>query len=268
MTLPATDHALRVEGVGLRIGAVRILTQVSLDVAAGSVVGLIGSNGSGKSSLLNVVSRYYHAQQGRTFVAEVDTSRLSPTRVARLGVGRSFQSVGRMEALTVREYLTLGLEAQWTSGLSRSLFGLPGSRSRERAAAETASDWARQGGIENFLEVPMRQCPYGVRKLADVLRAVIAGPRLALLDEPTSGVASEDRALIAEIIRRTQRGSSRGVLVVDHDIDFVAGISDELIALSAGEVISRGTPAEVIADDEVVRTFVGTSSRRTVGDRT
>lgn len=246
--------------VTVRFGDLTVLDAVRMQVGLGEIVGLIGSNGSGKSSLLNVASGYYQPSEGEATITGISISALSPEGVARLGVGRSFQNIGSLQELTTGEYMMLGLETDWAVGLAPALLSLRSSRRAEQAARETVRGWAERAGVADYLGVPLKHCPYGVRKIADIVRAVIAGPTLLLLDEPTSGVASGDRAMIADLIRTLVEGTNRSVVVVDHDVEFVSSLAGSMVALAAGRVIARGPTAEVLADRAVVDTFIGHAS--------
>ena len=252
---------LTLEAVTVRFGDLTVLDDVHMSVDRGGLVGLIGSNGSGKSSLLNVVSGYYQPAEGRARIGGVDTSSLTPDEVARLGVGRSFQNIGSLRELRVGEYVMLGLEARWPVRRLQAILGLPGSRRAEREARETVRDWTSRAGIDRYHDTPLKHCPYGVRKIADIVRAVIAAPRLLLLDEPTSGVAASDREMIADLIRSIGAGEDRAVVVVDHDVEFVAGLAESLVALAAGRVIADGPTKEVLDDPAVIETFLGRAGR-------
>lgn len=255
----ARPAGLTVEDVTLQIGEVSILEHVSIEVAAGSAVGLIGANGSGKSSLLNVISGYYKPSHGRVLVNGQETMGLSPDRVTARGVGRSFQSIGRMQDLTVREYVTLGFEPVWKVGRVASMFGFPRSIKAEREAFAASDQIILDFGIEEYAHTVLRECPYGVRKIADLLRAVISKPSVLLLDEPTSGVAASDRQMIAGLIDQWRARSSCSLVLVDHDVSFVADLVEEMVALSAGHVIGAGRPADVLRNAQVMATFVGES---------
>lgn len=251
---------LMVDGIDLQIGEVTILEQVSFEVPAGGAVGLIGANGSGKSSLLNVISGYYRPSSGRVLVNGKDTTGLSPDRVTARGVGRSFQSIGRMQDLTVREYVALGLEPVWKVGRIASMFGLPSSIRAERRALETSDQLIADFGVDEYAATVLRECPYGVRKIADLLRAVISEPSVLLLDEPTSGVAAADRQMIARLIQQWHSRSTCSLVLVDHDVSFVADLVTQMVALSAGRVIGSGNPSVVLTDPQVMATFVGEST--------
>jgi branched-chain amino acid transport system ATP-binding protein len=251
---------LTVEGVDLQIGEVSILETVSIEVPAGSAVGLIGANGSGKSSLLNIISGYYKPSSGRVLVNGQETTGLSPDRVTARGVGRSFQSIGRMQDLMVREYVALGLEPVWKVGRVASMFGLPRSIRAEREALDASDQLIRDFAVDQYAHTVLRECPYGVRKIADLLRAVISEPSVLLLDEPTSGVAASDRQMIARLIGQWRSRSTCSLVLVDHDVSFVAELVGEMVALSAGRVIGAGSPTDVLTDPQVMATFVGESA--------
>jgi branched-chain amino acid transport system ATP-binding protein len=254
------EPVLSVEGICLKIGDLMILSAVDMTVGAGQVVGLIGSNGSGKSSLLNVISRYYRQTSGTVTLDGAEVSRLPPHSLAIRGVGRSFQSVGSVTGLTIYEYLCVGLEAHWGIGPGRTMFCLPSARRMEGNATKRVKEYARRTQLERYLDSPIERCPYGVRKIADVTRAILTGSRLLLLDEPSSGVSEADRRLIADVIRDVTADGDRAILIVDHDIEFVSNLASTLVALSAGTVIGRGLAADVLRTPEVVETFIGTET--------
>ncbi|GAA3649137.1 ABC transporter ATP-binding protein [Nocardioides ginsengisoli] len=255
-----TDR-LRVDGVSLELSGVKILHDVSLAVEPGQTVGLLGANGSGKSSLLNVVSGYYKPTAGAVFISGRDIASCGPARIAAHRVGRSFQSIGKMSDLTVLENVMLGLEPVWRSSSIAAVLGLPSSRRAEadaRLQASTIIDEFDLGGYEHKL---LSACPYGVRKVADLLRSMVSKPKLLLLDEPTSGVSMEDRAGILELIRAWAARTGCSTVVVDHDIEFVTSLADSLVALVGGSVAAAGGSAEVLGNEDVIATFLGTGKR-------
>lgn len=252
----ASPSGLSVDGVSLSIGGVKILDDISIDVESGTTLGLIGANGSGKSSLLNVVSGYYRPQAGRI---ALDGRELPsrPATVARQGVGRSFQHVDKMAELSVREFVALGSEPHWTTWSVASLLGLPVALKSEADAFSAADELISEFGLADFSTVAMRNAPYGVRKIADILRAVGSKPRLLLLDEPTSGVSADDRAIVRDVILQWAEAKACAIVVVDHDIRFVLELTSRLAALSAGKLLAWGNAQDVLAEDIVIQTFVG-----------
>jgi ABC-type branched-subunit amino acid transport system ATPase component len=251
---------LNVTNVSLTLSGVRILRDVYLNVAVGQTVGLLGANGSGKSSLLNVISGYYRPTVGTVHIDGANVDGWGPAKIAAHRVGRSFQSIGRMSDLTVRENVMLGLEPVWKAGGLAAVLGLPSSRRAESEARQQASQIIGEFDLGPYENRLLSACPYGVRKVADLLRAMVSSPRLLLLDEPTSGVSMDDRQDILELIRAWTTRTECSTVVVDHDIEFVTALAGSLVALVGGAVAATGGVSEVLNNDEVVATFVGAAN--------
>ena len=254
-----TTERLLVESVSLELTGVKILRDVNMVVESGQTVGLLGANGSGKSSLLNVVSGYYKPTAGSVFIDGRDVRSWGPARIASHRVGRSFQSIGRMSDLTVLENVMLGLEPVWKTTSIAAVLGLPSSRRAEADARRQASKIIGEFELGAYEHKLLSTCPYGVRKVADLLRSMVSAPRLLLLDEPTSGVSMDDRKDILELIRAWSTRTGCSTVVVDHDIEFVTALADSLVALVGGAVAASGGTSEVLNNQDVIATFLGTS---------
>jgi branched-chain amino acid transport system ATP-binding protein len=246
--------ALAVKSVWLRFGGRDVLRNVSLTVGKGELVGVVGGNGAGKTSLANVVAGYYTVSQGHI---EVNGKVLSgtPRNAGRMGVRRSFQSVAAFSGMSLMDFVLLGREPIWCAGLTGVYFGTRRS-SREEGASRAAV-------LKKLATVPIKdvsehieKCSYGERKLADVLRAILGGGTIVLLDEPTSGLSSAEKGVVREEILH-RRDAGLGIIVIDHDIAFVRSMCDRMIGLVDGKVAADGTPAEVLKNDEIIASFVG-----------
>lgn len=243
--------------VSLMIGERTVLDTISFTVAEGERIGLIGANGSGKSSLLNALCGYYPISSGSISVGGVDIARLPPHKVAGLGVGRSFQGVGAFEELSAADYIMVGTDVSWRASPWLSLITLPRSRRAEKRHRARVLELAADAGIAADADRPLRHCPYGMRKIADVIRAVSGEPSLLLLDEPISGVGAVGVPTMRGFIEDYADRTRAAILMVDHDVGFVSSVCDRLIALSSGRVIADGPKAKVLKDPAVIRTFLG-----------
>lgn len=234
-----TDVALRVSDVSLSFSGVRTLRSVSFDVPAGALVSLIGPNGAGKTSLLNCLTGYYRPDSGRISAFGHDLTRRPPHRVARLGVARTYQNVGLFAGMTVLDNLLVGRH-------------LKGRRSRR----EVAEDLLDRLGITHLRGTLVGRLPYGVRKRVELGRVLAMEPRLLLLDEPMAGMSAGEKREMVEFVRTAQSGGMT-VLLVEHDMAVVMGVSDAVAVLDFGHLIAYGPAADVARDPAVVAAYLG-----------
>lgn len=240
------------ETVGLTrfFGAVRAAENLSVRIDAGEMVGIIGSNGSGKTTFLNLVTGYLKPERGRIFLAGQDTTALPPRLITRLGVARSFQIPQLYLGLTVVENVLLSLAAR--SG-KISVWGLL----HQPQWSEAALQILIQFGLERHARRPVRELPEGARKLLDIAVAAALGPQLLLMDEPTAGVSTHDKFEVMDTLVEVLRGSAITTLFVEHDMDVVQRYSRRVLVFDQGLVIADGEPSIVLADPGVRKAVLG-----------
>lgn len=246
--------------VDLTLNGIRVLSNVNLEVYPDEIVGLVGANGAGKSSVANVLCGYYKPTSGRVFLGGEDVSSLASARFANMGVRRSFQSVSYLRGLSIHELVMLGAEATWPAALGNSYFHTRKNRNVERIVSAEARELLAKVELGAFADRTIEDCPYGVRKLADVARAFMThSSRIIILDEPTSGVSEAERKNLVEMIGTLQHSRSVGsLLVVDHDVGFIRSLCKRVIVLEEGSVLADGPCEKVFADRRVIASFVGT----------
>jgi branched-chain amino acid transport system ATP-binding protein len=251
------DVALAIHGLRVEVGGTVAVKDVSLQLPVGASLGLLGGNGSGKTSLFNAVCGLYPTTDGRIELFGEDLRSLRTDQIVRRGVGRSLQSVAQIVDLTAAEYVALGVSAAKPRPFFKRAAPLPRTARFEREVLQEARSLLDELELGAYADVPLQDAPYGARKLADVVRAFASRPRVVLLDEPTSGVGSDHREALAAMVRGwcDRRGAS--VLLIDHDVDFVMSICPDIVVLSAGEVLAHGEAGPVLADEHVVRDFLG-----------
>ena len=241
----------------LSFGGIKAVDGISFEVTEGEIFTIIGPNGAGKTTLFNLISRIYRASTGELVFAGADITRLSPHEVAGRGIARTFQNVELFEHATLLQNLLLGQHAQRRSNILEDLFFLPKVRRAERDARRRAEEVIEFLDLEKHRHSPVHDLPYGVRKIAEVARALCAQPRLILLDEPSSGLNVEETEDLSFWIRDIREDLGITVLMIEHDMSLVSEISDRIMALNYGRQLVTGTPDEVQSHPEVIKAYLG-----------
>ncbi len=256
----STEMPLMAEHVSVSFGGRPAVADVSVNVQPGEVVGLIGTNGAGKTTFMNAVSGFVPAE-GTIEVFGDRVDGLADYRRARHGVGRAFQNARLFGALTVRETLMVALEARERSLLLPSMTALPPSVFAERRKRSQADEIILYLGLGRYADSLLAELSTGTRRIVELGSLMALDTRLMLLDEPTAGVAQRETEAFGPLIRSIQAELDSSVLIIEHDMPMVMSISDRIYCLEAGQVIAEGTPDEVRHDPKVVASYLGTDER-------
>lgn len=248
---------LEVDGITLSFSGVRALDDVTFSVREGELFSVIGPNGAGKSSLFNCISGVYRPQEGSVRFGGEELMGLKPHRIARKGIARTFQNVEVFPAMTVEQNLLLARDGFMRSGALACMLWVGRSAREERAAAAAVREYAGLLRIDHLLNAPVGSLPHGTQKRIELARALAMEPRLIMLDEPVAGMNYDETAEMAEAIQRVNRDLGVAILLVEHDMSMVMGISDRVCALDFGQRIALGAPADVARDSAVVNAYLG-----------
>ena len=251
---------LSVRDVTVRFGGRVAVDAVSLHVGAREIVGLIGANGAGKSSLMNAIGGFVPST-GTVEVLGHDLRRRAPYRRARVGLGRGFQSARLYDDLTVRETVLVALEARERTPIVSSMLAFPRSSARERAKRSEAADIIRYVGLDRFADEFVSNLSTGTRRVTELACQLAMGARVLLLDEPTAGLAQRETEAFGPLILQVRRELDAAVLLIEHDMSLVMQVSDRVYCLEAGRVIAEGPPEQIRHDPLVVATYLGTDVR-------
>jgi len=248
---------LTAEHLTVNFGGVKAVDDVSFGVEPGEVFSVIGQNGAGKTTVFNLISRFYDLDQGTLCLEGQDFSRVPTWRIAELGIARTFQNIELFEHETVLQNLLIGCHVHRRSNLLSDLLFLPSVRKQELEFRKTAEDVIDLLELTAWRDQVIANLPYGVRKLVEVGRALCIRPRLLLLDEPSSGLNPEETEDLSFWLEDINEELGITIVMVEHDMNLVAHVSDRVMAMANGQVLTIGTPAEVQSHPEVVRAYLG-----------
>ncbi|MEO8296883.1 MAG: ABC transporter ATP-binding protein [Burkholderiales bacterium] len=252
-----SGHFFQVQNISKRFGGLTAVDQVSFDVAKGEIFTIIGPNGAGKTTIFNLISLIYPLSGGRILLEGQDLTGMPAHRVATLGVGRTFQNIELFEHATVLQNLLVGCHTHTHTNLMAEMLFLPSVRRKEvtlRRRAEEVIDFLDLQSVRDSL---VDGLPYGVRKVVELARALCLGPKLLLLDEPSSGLNVEETDDMAFWIQDIRDQLGITVLMVEHDMSLVSRVSDRVLAVAEGRPLALGTPAEVQSHPAVMTAYLG-----------
>ena len=247
---------LSVRNLAKSFGGLKAINDVSFDAKAGEVTALIGPNGAGKTTVFNLVTNIMSREAGRVTFAGRGLANLSPVKIAGLGLIRTFQSARVFPGMTAIENVMIGGHRLSRRSLPSQMAWLAGARAEERQSRRRAEEMLELVGLSTFAETHATELPMGAQKLLEVVRGLMAQPKLLCLDEPAAGRNDTETEGLANLLRAIRK-LGIPVLVVEHNMSLVMNVADRIVVLDSGAIIATGTPAEVQSNSRVIEAYLG-----------
>jgi len=251
-----TEAALAIAGLSKAFGGVKAIDDVSLTVPQGSLTAVIGPNGAGKTTLFNLVTNLYAPDSGTVAFHGVSLVGRQPAKIAAMGLIRTFQAARIFPGMTARENALAGAHLHLRAAAWRHMLWLGGARREEYDLVAKADALLELVGLASFRDAAATELPMGAQKLLEVVRALMAEPKLLLLDEPAAGLNDAETGDLAELLRAV-RDSGITVIVVEHNMSLVMGVADQVVVLDAGAIVASGAPKQIQQDKRVIAAYVG-----------
>ncbi|MBR2819921.1 MAG: ABC transporter ATP-binding protein [Reyranella sp.] len=256
-----TEPVLVCDGISRWFGGVRALADVSISINRGEICGLVGPNGSGKTTIVNAVTGFYPPQKGRILFEGTSLVGLKPHRIAKLRIARTFQNLALFRGMSVLDNIMMGRHIHMQPSALATFFYWAWAERDELRQRELVEDTIDFLQLQDVRDAPIEVVPLGLQKRIELARALVAEPRLLILDEPMAGMNQEEKEYMARFILDAREERGLTVLLIEHHMDVVAALCDRVTVLSYGEKLAEGAPIEALSDPKVVAAYLGSKKR-------
>ena len=252
-----SEPILKAEHLGITFGGLKAVSNFNMTINKGELIGLIGPNGAGKTTVFNLLTNVYQPTRGSILIDGMPTAGKKTYQVNRMGVARTFQNIRLFKDLSVIDNIKVGLHESMKYNLGSSLIRLPNYWKEEKRCTERAFELLDIFHMADLADAQAGSLPYGAQRRLEIMRALATSPKLLLLDEPAAGMNPSETAELTETIRRIRDEFNIAVLLIEHDMNFVMGICEEITVLDYGRVIARGDGKAIRNNPKVIAAYLG-----------